>query len=109
LPNLFWFLPVPILVLVTMYGHQGDRAQCPLHAVPADPAADLPGLQRFGHQLVAEHHPAVDFDLGGRSAAAKPGLYAGRHAVHHPVYLGYTFWSYYVFRGKVTHEDGYHC
>jgi cytochrome d ubiquinol oxidase subunit II len=22
--------------------------------------------------------------------------------------LGYTFWSYYVFRGKVTHEDGYH-
>ena len=25
-----------------------------------------------------------------------------------PFILGYTFWSYYVFRGKVTHEDGYH-
>jgi cytochrome d ubiquinol oxidase subunit II len=22
--------------------------------------------------------------------------------------LVYTFWSYYVFRGKVTHDDGYH-
>lgn len=25
-----------------------------------------------------------------------------------PIILGYTFWSYYVFRGKVSHEDGYH-
>lgn len=25
-----------------------------------------------------------------------------------PFILGYTFWSYYVFRGKVTAEDGYH-
>ncbi|WP_042858836.1 hypothetical protein, partial [Pseudomonas aeruginosa] len=22
--------------------------------------------------------------------------------------LGYTAWSYYVFRGKVKHGDGYH-
>jgi cytochrome d ubiquinol oxidase subunit II len=82
--------------------------QCALHAVPADPGADLPRLQRPGHQPVAEHHPAVDLDLGRRRAAAKPGLHAGGHAVHHSVHPGYTFWSYYVFRGKVTHEDGYH-
>ena len=25
-----------------------------------------------------------------------------------PFILGYTFWSYYVFRGKVTHDQGYH-
>jgi cytochrome d ubiquinol oxidase subunit II len=25
-----------------------------------------------------------------------------------PVILMYTAWSYYVFRGKVTEEDGYH-
>ncbi len=25
-----------------------------------------------------------------------------------PVILGYTFWSYYVFRGKVQHGEGYH-
>jgi len=25
-----------------------------------------------------------------------------------PLILVYTFWSYYVFRGKVTHDDGYH-
>ena len=25
-----------------------------------------------------------------------------------PLILIYTAWSYYVFRGKVTEEDGYH-
>ena len=25
-----------------------------------------------------------------------------------PVILMYTFWSYYVFRGKVQHGEGYH-
>ncbi|MGF7449477.1 cytochrome d ubiquinol oxidase subunit II, partial [Klebsiella michiganensis] len=25
-----------------------------------------------------------------------------------PVILGYTFWSYYVFRGQVQHGEGYH-
>ncbi|HHY0733370.1 TPA: hypothetical protein ACVWTV_004831, partial [Klebsiella pneumoniae] len=26
-----------------------------------------------------------------------------------PVILGYTCWSYYVFRGKVQPGEGYHC
>lgn len=25
-----------------------------------------------------------------------------------PLILAYTFWSYYVFRGKVTKDVGYH-
>jgi len=25
-----------------------------------------------------------------------------------PVILGYTIWSYYVFRGKVRQGEGYH-
>ncbi|MEA1486185.1 hypothetical protein, partial [Salmonella enterica] len=25
-----------------------------------------------------------------------------------PIILAYTFWSYYVFRGKVRHGEGYH-
>lgn len=25
-----------------------------------------------------------------------------------PVILGYTFWSYYVFRGKIKADEGYH-
>ena len=25
-----------------------------------------------------------------------------------PIILVYTFWSYYVFRGKISHEHGYH-
>ena len=25
-----------------------------------------------------------------------------------PMILGYTFWSYYVFRGKIKADEGYH-
>ncbi len=50
--------------------------------VPVCPAHGLHGLHRPGDQRLAQHHPAVDFDLGRIVAAAKPGLCAGWHAVH---------------------------
>jgi hypothetical protein len=89
LPNLFWFLPVPILVLVTMYALVRAVARN-AHYAPFLLTLVLifPGLQRPGHQPVAEHHPAVGLDLGGCRAATEPGLYAGGHAVHHPVHPG---------------------
>ncbi|SDG38838.1 cytochrome bd ubiquinol oxidase, subunit I [Pseudomonas fluorescens] len=60
--------------------------QRPLLAVRAHPGADLPRLQRPGHQSVAEHHPALDIHLGRRRAAAEPRLRTGRRAVHHPLH-----------------------
>jgi cytochrome d ubiquinol oxidase subunit II len=46
--------------------------------------------------------------VAGRRAAAKPGFMLVGALLIIPVILGYTFWSYYVFRGKVQHGEGYH-
>jgi cytochrome d ubiquinol oxidase subunit II len=75
LPNLFWFLPVPILVLLCTYAL--------LRAIFADLGADLPRLQWLGYQSVAKYHSAVGEYLGRRRLAEKPGLHAGWRAVHH--------------------------
>ena len=40
--------------------------------------------------------------------ATEYGLYAYRSIFIIPFILAYTAWSYYVFRGKVRAEDGYH-
>jgi len=105
-------VPVPVLVLVcTLALLRAVKEQRPLLAVRAHPGADLPRLQRPGHQSVAEHHPALDIHLGRRRAAAPPqsqgfALVGALFII--PFILMYTAWSYYVFRGKVTHEHGYH-
>jgi cytochrome bd ubiquinol oxidase subunit II len=78
LPNLFWFLPVPILVLVTMYAWCAPWKKCPLRAVPVDPGADVPGLQRLGISLWPNIIPP---SISIWEAAAPPqsqGFYAGR-------------------------------
>jgi cytochrome d ubiquinol oxidase subunit II len=76
LPNLFYFIPVPTLVAVTILG-----------IVRAVHLKIDPGLHRPGHQPVAKHHPAVDKHLGGLGARQQPGLRPGRrghHGADHP-------------------------
>ena len=53
----------------------------------------------------------VPYDLGFREAAAPDnalGLMLVGTAFILPLILGYTAWVYWVFRGKVTPETGYH-
>jgi cytochrome bd ubiquinol oxidase subunit II len=53
----------------------------------------------------------VPYDIGFREAAAPDnalGLMLVGTAVILPLILGYTAWVYWVFRGKVTPETGYH-
>ncbi len=86
LPNLFWFLPVPILVLVTMYG---------LFRAVARNANYTPfiltlvliflGYSGLGISLWPNHRAADHLDLGRLVTAPEPGLHVGRHAVHHSV------------------------
>ena len=85
-PNLGWFMPVPVLVLWAMWrlskalaGRERQRA------VHLHPGADLPGLQRPGHQPVAAHRAAEPDDPRRRRAAAEPGLRAGGRAADHSV------------------------
>ncbi|MGE7993060.1 cytochrome d ubiquinol oxidase subunit II [Pseudomonas sp. NPDC089554] len=109
MPNLVWFMPVPILVLVTFYGL--------LRAVARN-ANYTPflltlvliflGYSGLGISLWPNIIPP---SISIWDAAAPPqsqGFMLVGTLFILPFILGYTFWSYYVFRGKVTHDDGYH-
>ena len=109
MPNLIWFMPVPLLVMVTFYGL--------LRAV-ARKANYLPflltlvliflGYSGLGISLWPNIIPP---SISIWDAAAPPqsqGFMLVGTLFIIPLILVYTFWSYYVFRGKVTHDDGYH-
>ena len=109
LPNLFWFLPVPILVLVTMYSLLKAIAR-KAHYTPFLLTLVLIflGYSGLGISLWPNIIPP---SISIWDAAAPPqsqGFMLVGTLFIIPFILGYTFWSYYVFRGKVTHEDGYH-
>lgn len=88
LPNLFWFLPVPILVLVTMYGLLKAIARN-AHYTPFLLTLVLIflGYSGLGISLWPNIIP-LDFNMGRGRAAAKPGFHAGGDLVHHSVHSG---------------------
>ncbi|OUM35582.1 cytochrome d ubiquinol oxidase subunit II [Pseudomonas putida] len=109
MPNLLWFMPVPLLVVVTFYG---------LLKAVARNANYTPflltlvliflGYSGLGISLWPNIIPP---SISIWDAAAPPqsqGFMLVGTLFILPFILMYTFWSYYVFRGKVTHEDGYH-
>ncbi|MDD2060294.1 cytochrome d ubiquinol oxidase subunit II [Pseudomonas sp. GD03860] len=109
MPNLLWFLPVPILVLVTLYGLLKAVARN-AHYTPFLLTLVLIflGYSGLGISLWPNIIPP---SISIWDAAAPPqsqGFMLVGALFIIPFILGYTFWSYYVFRGKVTHEDGYH-
>ncbi|WP_043197827.1 cytochrome d ubiquinol oxidase subunit II [Pseudomonas putida] len=109
MPNLLWFMPVPLLVLVTFYG---------LLKAVARNANYTPFLLTL--VLIFLGYSGLGISLWPNiippsvsiwDAAAPPqsqGFMLVGTLFILPFILMYTFWSYYVFRGKVTHEDGYH-
>jgi len=109
MPNLIWFMPVPILVLVTFYGLLKAVARN-AHYTPFLLTLVLIflGYSGLGISLWPNIIPP---SISIWEAAAPPqsqGFMLVGTLFILPFILGYTFWSYYVFRGKVTHEDGYH-
>ncbi|HWV09512.1 MAG TPA: cytochrome d ubiquinol oxidase subunit II [Pseudomonas sp.] len=109
LPNLFWFMPVPVLVLLCTWQL--------LRAV-ADNANYRPfiltltliflGYSGLGISLWPNIIPP---SISIWEAAAPPqsqGFMLVGALFIIPIILMYTAWSYYVFRGKVTQDDGYH-
>jgi cytochrome d ubiquinol oxidase subunit II len=109
MPNLFWFMPVPLLVLVTFYGLLKAVARN-AHYTPFLLTLVLIflGYSGLGISLWPNIIPP---SISIWDAAAPPqsqGFMLVGTLFILPFILGYTFWSYYVFRGKVTHEDGYH-
>nr|WP_315594551.1 cytochrome d ubiquinol oxidase subunit II [uncultured Cupriavidus sp.] len=109
LPNLAWFAPVPLLVLVcaTLLLRSLRRD------THAQPFLYTLGLVFLGYSgLAISVWPNIVPPSISIWAAAAPPQSQGFALVGAlfviPFILMYTVWSYYVFRGKVRVGDGYH-
>ncbi len=114
MPNIFYFAPVPILVVATSWQllrllTGGAHGKVP-RAGPFLLALFLLFLGYTGLAISLWPNiipPGISF----RDAAAPPqsqGFALVGAVVIIPIILAYTGWAYYVFRGKVTGSEGYH-
>ncbi|HEY4317020.1 MAG TPA: cytochrome d ubiquinol oxidase subunit II [Herbaspirillum sp.] len=113
LPNLFWFAPVPLLlgsaVLLLLRSLKTAEGEQP-HATPFLCALAVIFLGYTG--LAISIWPNIIPPRISIWDASSPPQSQGFTLVGTllivPLILGYTAWSYYVFRGKVKHDDHYH-
>ncbi|WP_378941761.1 cytochrome d ubiquinol oxidase subunit II [Mesorhizobium sp. ANAO-SY3R2] len=109
-PNIILFSPVPVLVLVCGWAILRSLRSDGAHAAPFLLALCLLFLGYSGLGISLWPYiipPAITI----REAAAPPqsmgfALVGALFII--PFILGYTAWSYYVFRGKVKAGEGYH-
>jgi cytochrome d ubiquinol oxidase subunit II len=109
LPNLFWFIPVPLLVLLCTWALlRGVANNAHYSPFLLTLALIFLGYSGLGISLWPNIIPP---SISIWAAAAPPqsqGFILVGALFIIPFILMYTAWSYYVFRGKVTEEDGYH-
>ena len=109
LPNLFWLLPVPVLVLLSAWGIQrGVKRGAHYSPFMLTLLLVFLGLSGLGISIWPHLIPPA---ISLWDAAAPPqslGFMLVGALFIIPIILVYTFWSYYVFRGKISHEHGYH-
>ncbi|KAB7763753.1 cytochrome d ubiquinol oxidase subunit II [Xanthomonas maliensis] len=109
-PHMGWLLPVPALVALVGYGLWRAIAAARADAWPFLLAMALFALGFLGLLLGMWPYlvPPV-YTIWQAAAPPSSQLFAlaGLVALL-PLILGYTVWSYRVFRGKVTAETGYH-
>ncbi|WAH55341.1 cytochrome d ubiquinol oxidase subunit II [Pseudomonas silvicola] len=109
LPNLFWFLPVPVLVaLVLVWLLQAVSRQAHYTPFLLTLALVFLGYSGLGISLWPHIIPPSISIVEASSPPQSQGFMLVGALFILPFILGYTFWSYYVFRGKVRAEDGYH-
>jgi cytochrome d ubiquinol oxidase subunit II len=110
LPNLIWFSPVPLLVALGTYG----LLRALRRGAHVSPFLMTLGLMFLGYSgLVISLWPNVIPPSVSIWEAAGPPQSLGFTLVGAlliiPIILMYTSWSYWVFRGKVRHGEGYHA
>lgn len=109
LPNLFWFLPVPVLVLLTLFAFFKAIARNANYTpFLLTLVLIFLGYSGLGISLWPNIVPPSISIWDASSPPQSQGFMLVGTLFIIPFILGYTFWSYYVFRGKVTHADGYH-
>ena len=112
MPNIFYFAPVPILVVATSWQllrllTGGSSGKIP-HAGPFLLALFLLFLGYSGLAISLWPNiipPGVSFRDAAAPAQSQGFALVGALLII-PVILAYTGWAYYVFRGKVTGERG---
>lgn len=109
LPNLFWFSPVPVLVLLcTVFLLRAIRRDADY--APFLLTLALMFLGYCGLAISIWPHiipPSISiWDAAGPHSSQAFTLVGVLIIL--PIILVYTVWSYYVFRGKVTIEQHYH-
>jgi cytochrome bd ubiquinol oxidase subunit II len=109
LPNLFFFAPVPVLVLLATWGLLKALGR-DSHAAPFLLALLLLFLGYTGLAISLWPNiipPAISIWDAAAPAQSMGFTLVGALFII-PFILAYTAWSYYVFRGKVKAGEGYH-
>jgi cytochrome d ubiquinol oxidase subunit II len=108
-PNIIWFSPVPILVVVVMVLLQRTLRR-ETHTAPFIYALALIFLGYSG-LAISVWPNIIPPDISFWDAAAPPqsqGFTLVGTLLIVPMILMYTAWAYYVFRGKIRTGEGYH-
>ena len=110
LPNFYWFVPVPVLVIALslwiwrLSAHPGSHARPFLLTL----GLIFLGFSGLGISLWPNIIPPhITLWEASAPPASQLFMLVGTLLII-PVILVYTAWSYYVFRGKVSGTEGYH-
>ncbi|WP_165462345.1 cytochrome d ubiquinol oxidase subunit II [Atlantibacter sp.] len=110
LPNLYWLLPVPLLVVALSVWLWRCVADSRSHTLAFVLTLGLIFLGFSGLGISVWPHiipPHITIWQAAAPASSLSFMLVGALLII-PIILIYTFWSYYVFRGKVQHGEGYH-
>jgi cytochrome d ubiquinol oxidase subunit II len=109
-PNLFWFAPVPVLVLAVTWQLQRSLRDESSHALPFLLTLGLIflGYSGLGISLWPNVIPPATsiWDAAGPPQSLGFALVGALLII--PIILMYTAWGYWIFRGKVRRGEGYH-
>ncbi|MGQ9452074.1 cytochrome d ubiquinol oxidase subunit II [Leclercia sp. TB492] len=110
LPNLFFLLPVPVLVAVLGLWQWRSLNNPHSHHLSFVLTLGLIFLGFSGLGISIWPHiipPSITLWQAAAPAQSQGFMLVGALFII-PIILVYTFWSYYVFRGKVQPGEGYH-
>jgi cytochrome d ubiquinol oxidase subunit II len=108
-PNLFWFAPVPLLVVASTYmlvRSVSRKAQVAPFLFTL--ALVFLGYSGLGISLWPNIIPPAISIWDASAPPQSQGFTLVGALLIIPIILVYTVWAYYVFRGKVKHGEGYH-
>ncbi|MFP1737911.1 cytochrome d ubiquinol oxidase subunit II [Lonsdalea quercina] len=109
MPNLLYFAPVPLLVLACSWGIV-RAVKGHAHYAPFLLTLGLVFLGFSGLGISIWPHlipPAITLWDAAAPPQSQRFMLVGALVII-PIILIYTFWSYYVFRGKIKPDAGYH-